>query len=158
MKKLSEIIRQYNEAKKKPVMEMPYVSTEAPALVLFDNVLDADKVIHSADVHIMSKGIYGDDPISVLEPENKEEFQSWLRNELFASDNESMTYPVKTGFDQFEAEGHSEEYSGPLNVIIFRPRGTDSYYLVLTCRWGDNLFRNDYAVVGVICPTMSRDK
>ena len=45
---------------------------------------------------------------------------------------------------------HSDEFTGPRYIQVFRPAGFTSDVLTITCYWNDGLFRNDYYVVGVI--------
>lgn len=144
MRKLSEL----NAGKQAPAIEL----TIGQSLVLFDGVLDSEKLLRSDEIQSLVKATMGIYNLSYESPKNKEGFQDWLRDEWCRNLNNSMVYPVKAKFEELAQHGHSEEYSGPLNVFVFRPEDAECCYLVLTCNWlsPDGLFRNDNAVIGII--------
>lgn len=148
MRNISEIVAKCDAANNPCSVVMPPIETSKTALVVFDDVLDPKKVLNSPEIETLVKEFHGTNTISLLDPENKDELQDWLRDEIYRA-NDSMIYHVETSFDEFVVADYDYKFSGPLNVIILCPGGT-KYYLVLTCRWGDGLFRRDYSVIGVI--------
>ena len=143
MKKLSDLMMTKNNS-----------SEEArPVVVLFDNVLDAGKLIHSQELDAFANYFYGQSISATLGTDHDEELHNWLRDELYKANvqGRSMVYPIKAAFEDLVHDTHSDEYSGPLYLFLF---DTDEIknLLVITCHWYDGLFRNDYYVVGVIAP------
>ena len=53
---------------------------------------------------------------------------------------------------------HGKEYSGPLVMTIIERGKGENDLLILTCNWGDGLFRNDYYIIGVIADTEDLEK
>ena len=144
MRKLSEL----NAGKQTPAIEI----TIGQTLVLFDGVLDSEKLLCSDEIQKLVKASYGIYNLSYEDVDCKQELQDWLREELVRSQFDSMIYPVKAKFEDLAVKGHSDEFSGPLNVILFHPDDAACCYLVFVCHWTspDGLFRNNEAVVGVI--------
>lgn len=143
MKKLSDLMMTKNNS-----------SEEArPVIVLFDNVLDAGKLIHCQELDTFANHFYGQSISATLGTDHDEELHNWLRDELYKANvqGRSMVYPIKAAFEDLVHDTHSDEYSGPLYLFLF---DTDEIknLLVITCHWYDGLFRNDYYVVGVIAP------
>ena len=144
MRKLSEL----NAGKQAPAIEI----TIGQALILFDNILDSEKLLCSDEIQSLVKATMGIYNLSYENPENSTEFQNWLRDEWYRNLENSMIYPIKTKFEKLAQNSHNDAYSGPLNVFVFRPKDAECFYLVLTCHWTspDGLFRNDNSVVGII--------
>ena len=125
------------------------------SLVLFDNVLDAEKVLCSAEIKKLVEYFYENYDLSVIQVMNPERLQDYFREEQYraGNNNGSMIYPVKAHFDDLTLDTHSEEFSAPLNVLIFTPPAAIFDVLTITCQWYNGLFRNDFYVVGVIVDT-----
>lgn len=122
------------------------------ALVLFNDVLDGEKLLQSPEIKKLIAYFYDNYDLSVVAVENPERLQDVLREEQYRADvqNGAMTYPIKARFDDLTLETHSDEFSGPLYVQIFTPPESIFDALTITCQWSDGLFRNDYYVVGAI--------
>ena len=136
MKKLSQLKR--------------HPSTQS--LVLFDDVLDGEKLLQSSEIKKLIAYFYDNFELSVVQVENPERLQDVLREEQYRADvqNGAMIYPVKARFENLTLETHNEEFSGPLYIQVFTPTGAIFDVLTITCQWSDGLFRNDYYVVGAI--------
>ena len=117
MKKLSEILLERCTLE----VQTPALHP-TPALVLFGDVLDPDKL------------------------------HDWLREEQYKTDvqGRAMLYPVKAKFEDWTLETHSDEYSGPLYIHVLSTDEAKLNILTITCQWYDGIFRNDYYVVGAI--------
>ena len=125
------------------------------SLVLFDDVLDAEKVLSSGEIKKLIEYFYENYDLSVVQVENPEKLHDHLREEQYRADAQgsAWVYPVKASFDNLTLETHSDEFSGPLTIQIFTPPKAIFDVLTLTCRWTDGLFVNDYYVVGAIVDT-----
>ena len=145
MRKLSKT---FTQGKEFPAINL----TVGQSLVLFDGVLDSEKLLCSDEIQILVKASYGLYNLSYGDVDCYQELQDWLRDELVRSQFDSMIYPVKAKFEDLAVKGHRDEFSGPLNVILFHPDDSVCCYLVFVCHWtsSDGLFRNNEAVVGVI--------
>lgn len=130
------------------------------SLVLFDNVLDGEKVLCSAEIKKLIEYFYENYDLSIVHVENPERLQDYFREEQYRAgiNNGSMLYPVKAHFDDLTLDTHSEEFSAPLNILIFTPPEAFFDVLTITCQWDDGLFRNDYYVVGAIVDTIDLDR
>ena len=144
MKKLSQLNR--------------HPSTQS--LVLFDDVLDGEKLLQSSEIKKLVAYFYDNCELSVIQVENPERLQDVLREEQYRADtqNGAMIYPVKARFDDLTLETRSDEFSGPLYVQVFTPSGAIFDVLTITCQWCDGLFRNDYYVVGAIVDAEDLEK
>ncbi|MBR6131585.1 MAG: hypothetical protein IKQ20_06970 [Bacteroidales bacterium] len=122
------------------------------ALVLFNDVLDGEKLLLSPEIEKLATHFYGQSALSIVQVENPERLHDWLRDEQYKADcqERSMIYPVKATFESLTLDTHSDEFSGPLYVQIFLPSETVFNVLTITCKWYDGLFRNDYYVIGAI--------
>ena len=136
MKKLSKVMRR--------------PSTQS--LIMFDNVLDAEKVLQSPEIEALVKYFYDGYALSVVRIENPEKLHDYLREEQYRADARGgvMVYPVKAPFDELTSDTHSDQFSGPLYVQIITLPETVFDVLTITCHWSDGVFRNDYYVIGVI--------
>lgn len=125
--------------------------TVGQTLILFENVLDSERVLRSDIIQALVKGLQGVYNLSFENIKNNDEFQDWVRDEWYRNHKNAMVFPFAK-FEDLAQHNHSEEFTGPLNVFIFRPKDAECYYLVLTCHWAssDGLFRNDNAVIGII--------
>lgn len=146
MRKLSEI--NSGKGEQRPALELKI----GQSLILFDGVLDSEKLLCSDEIQALVKASYGVYNLSYEDVDRNQELLDWLREELVRSQFDSMIYPVKAKFEDLAVKGHSDEFSGPLNVILFHPDDTECCYLVFVCHWTspDGLFRNNEAVVGMI--------
>lgn len=126
--------------------------SSSQALVLFDGVLDGDKLLQSPEIIALVKHFYGKVELSLVKIDDPETLHDWFREAQYKSDRQEsgMIYPVKARFDDLTLATHSDEFRGPLYVRIFKPDETSSDVLTITCHWFDGLFRNDYYVVGAI--------
>ena len=122
------------------------------ALVLFDNVLDPEKVLQSPEIGKLAGYFFANTNLSVAQVEDPEKLHDWLRDEQYKADvqGRAMIYPVKARFEDWTLDTHGDEFSGPLYVQIFSPGNTGRDVLTITCQWSDGLFRNDYYVIGAI--------
>ena len=122
------------------------------ALVLFNDVLEGEKLLLSPEIEKLATHFYGQSALSIVQVENPERLHDWLRDEQYKADcqERSMIYPVKATFDSLTQNTYSDEFSGPLYVQIFLPSETIFNVLTITCKWYDGLFRNDYYVIGAI--------
>ena len=140
MKTLSELFEQQN------------VIQPTLSLVLFDGVLDGEKLLQSPEIEILVNHIYGGLALTLAEVENAEHLHDWARDEQYKADAQerAMTYYVKAKFEDLRLDTCSDQFSGPLYIQVFRPAGFNSDVLTITCYWNDGLFRNDYFVAGFI--------
>jgi len=125
------------------------------SLVLFDNVLDTDKILHSPEIIHLAEYFYGKAFISIVNTEYAEALQEWVRDEMYKADagNKAMIYPIKSKFEDLTVDSPGEDYSGPLNITIIESEGFERDLLIITCKWGDGVFRNDYYVLGILADT-----
>ena len=146
MRKMSDLMS--GKGEQRPALELKI----AQSLILFDGVLDSEKLLCSDEIQALVKASYGIFNLSYEDVDRNQELLDWLREELVRSQFDSMIYPVKAKFDELAAEIHNDEFSGPLSVILFHPDDAACCYLVFVCHWTspDGLFRNNEAVVGWI--------
>ena len=130
------------------------------SLILFDNVLGAEKLLKSIEIEQLTKYYFGQSNISVVRTDHLEELQGCLRDEMYRADvgNRAMVYPFKEKFEDLALDTHGKEYSGPLVMTIIERGKGENDLLILTCNWGDGLFRNDYYIIGVIADTEDLEK
>ena len=128
------------------------VSSRSQSLVLFDDVLNPQKVLQSQEIKKIVSFFYGRPALSIVQVENPEKLQDWFRDEQYKADvqNRAMTYPFKAAFEDLALGTYSSQYCGPLYVQMFSTGVTDYDVLTITCHWSDGLFLNDYYVVGAI--------
>lgn len=145
MRTLSEMLTEQKDA----------LSSRSQSLVLFDNVLDAEKVLQSQEIQKIVSFFYGRLALSIVQVENPEKLHNWFRDEQYKADvrNRAMTYPFKSSFEELTLPTYSNQYCGPLYVQMFSTEATDFDVLTITCHWGDGVFLNDYYVVGAIVDT-----
>lgn len=122
------------------------------SLVLFDDVLDGEKLLQSQEIKKLVAYFYDNYELSVVQVGNPEKLHDYFREEQYRADgqNGALIYPVKASFDDLAQETHSAEFSGPLYVQVFTPPEAIFDVLTITCHWGDGLFLNDYYVAGAI--------
>lgn len=141
MRKLSELMNEQRET-----------LSSRLALVLFDNVLDPEKVLQSPEIEKLMGYCFGGTTLSIAQPEKPEKLHDWLRDEQYKTDvqGRAMIYPVKARFKDWTLDTHSDEFSGPLYVQVLSTDEEALNILTITCQWYNGLFRNDYYVVGAI--------
>ena len=144
MKKLSQLDR--------------HPSTQS--LVLFDDVLDGEKLLQSKEIKKLVAYFYDNFELSVVQIENPERLHDFFREEQYRADgqNGALIYPVKASFDDLALETHSADFSGPLYVQAFTPPGAIFDILTITCHWSDGLFLNDFYVAGAIADADDLEK
>lgn len=145
MKKLSELMAMTTN-------DSSVVTTAtSPTLVLFDSVLNSNKVLKSKEVDILANHFFGQSVHSVLVTVYEEQLKSYIQDELYKAgvQSRSMIYPFKAKFEDFAQDSLVESFSGPLYLVVFN---TDelSGLLVFICHWNDEAFTNDSYVVGAI--------
>ena len=147
MKKLSEILLEQRTIE---VQTPPLHPT--PTLVLFNDVLDPDKVISSPEIGKLAGYFFANSTLSLAQVEDSEKLHDWLRDEQYKMDvqGRAMIYPVKARFEDWTLETHGDEFSGPLYVQVLSTDEAALNILTITCQWYNGLFRNDYYVVGAI--------
>lgn len=151
MRKLSQILAE----EKKAVAAVPVIAvTESDwqSLILFDGILNGERLLSSPEIQKLLIYFYGQPRISVVETNYPKELHDWLRDALYTADvsGQAMVYPVKTSFDEMAIQGCSAEYAGPLYIQIIHPDQIENDLLVLTCYWANNLFHNDSYIIGLI--------
>ena len=130
------------------------------SLILFDDVLDGEKLLQSQEIKKLVENFYENNELSIAQVENPERLQDVLREEQYRADvqNGAMIYPVKAHVDELTQETYSDEFSGPLYIQVFTPPEAIFDVLTFTCHWSDGLFRNDYYVVGAIVDSNDLEK
>ena len=128
------------------------IKSSSQALVLFDDVLDGDKLLQSPEIKALAEHFYDSVNLSIVRVDDPERLHEWFRDAQYKSDRQEtgMIYPVKARFDDLTLATHSDQFSGPLYVRIFTPDEAGNTVITITCHWYDGLFRNDYYVAGVI--------
>ena len=151
MRKLSQILTEEKKAAAE-VPTIPVPESDWQSLVLFDNVLDGERLLSLPEIQKLLIYFFGQPRISLVETNYPEELHDWLGDVLYKADVKglAMVYPVKASFEEMAIPGHSEEYSSPLHIQIIHPDQMENDLLVLTCRWTDNLFHNDSYIIGLI--------
>ena len=149
MKTLSGLFEQQN-------VEASLIDAETPqptqSLVLFNGVLDGEKLLQSPEIGVLVNHFYGGLALTFAEVENTDKLHDWARDEQYKADvqERAMIYHVKAPFENLKLDTSSDQFSGPLYVQVFHPDGFVYDVFTITCFWNDGLFRNDYYVVGVI--------
>lgn len=132
-----------------------------PILILFDDVLDPEKVLQSTEVDKIVNYFFGRSIASVLQPDNLEQFHDYFRDAQYRADvvrNHAMIYPIKADFGELTLETYSDQFSGPAYIQITLPGDTVYSVLTITCRWNDGLFSNDYYVIGAVIDLTDLEK
>lgn len=145
MKKLSELMAMTtNDSSIVP-------TATRPTLVLFDSVLDSNKVLKSKEVDILANHFFGQSVRSVLVTVYDEKLQDYVRDELYKAgvQSRSMIYPFKAKFEDLAQDSPGDGFSGPLYLVVFN-NDDFSGLLVFICHWNDEVFTNDSYVVGAI--------
>ena len=81
MKKLSETLLEQRMIE----VQSPSPSL-TPSLVLFDNVLDSEKVVNSPEIGKLAEYFFGTSTLSVVQVEDPEKLHDWLRDEQYKTD------------------------------------------------------------------------
>jgi len=138
-----------------PILESGKVSSWQ-SLVLFDDVLDADKILSSNEFEKVIKYHYGQMKTSKVNTTHLEDLRDWVRDEFDKSvtNEEAKAFKVKESFEDMALKGHSDDYFGPLQLFSIQP-GSDveNDFLVMTCSWSDSIIKNPNHIVGVIADT-----
>ncbi len=145
MKKLSELMTMMTN-------DLSAVTTATrPTLVLFDSVLNSDKVLKSKEVDILANHFFGRSVHSVLVTVYEQQLKNYIQDELYKAgvQSRSMIYPFKAKFEDLALDSPSEGFSGPVYLIVFNNDDL-SGLLVFICHWDDEVFKNDSYVVGAI--------
>ena len=151
MKKLSEILLEEQQL---------IVGNTTPTLILFDDVLDPEKVLQSPEVDKIVNYFFGRSIVSILQPENVEQLHDYFRDVQYVADvqTHAMIYPIKADFGGLTLETYSDQFSGPAYIQITFPGDTVYSVLTITCRWNDGLFSNDYYVIGAVIDLADLEK
>ena len=155
MKKLSKIMAAEQAVTLTPYIESGEV-TSWQGLILFDDVLDGEKVLDSQEIEKLLVYVYGQKRVSQVNTDYTEGLQDWLRDEMYKADvnQKAMVYLVKARFDDWATPTHSDQFEAPLEIQLFKPNAeVENDFLVITCKWSDGLFRNDRHIIGVIAET-----
>ena len=135
MKKLSEMLleRQCKTDKGDSIV--------TPTIVLFDNVLDPEKVLQSPEIDKIVTYFFGSSINSVLKPDDAKQLHDWFRDEQYKADiqDRAMIYRVKADFDDLTLDTNSDQFSGPLYMQIILPGDTTNNVLTITCQRGDGM-------------------
>ena len=155
MRKISEIL-----IEERQTIDREPLSSRSQSLVLFDKILDAEKVIQSQEIQKIVSFFYGRPALSIVLVDNPEKLHDWFRDEQYKADvqNRAMTYPFKSNFEDYTLPTYSNQYCGPLYVQMFSSGATEYDVLTITCPWSDGIFLNDYYVVGAIVDTEDLEK
>lgn len=147
MKKLSEILLE--EQRTKDRAAQPGLT---PTLILFNDVLDPEKVLQSPEVDKMVNLFLGRSIASVFQPDNAEQLNDYFRDLQYKEglQGHAMIYPFKANFEDLTLDTYSDQYSGPAYIQINTPEETAFPVLTITCQWYDGVFRNDFCVIGVV--------
>ena len=146
MKKLSELMAMTTNDSSEVTGQTP-----RPTLVLFDSVLNSNKVLKSKEVDVFANHFFGQSVCSVWGTVYEEKLQDYIRDELYKSgvQGRSMIYPFKAKFEDFAQDSPVEGFTGPLYLVVFN-NDDFSGLLVFICHWNDEVFTNDSYVVGAI--------
>lgn len=146
MKKLSDLMAMTTKDSSEEITITP-----RPTLVLFDGVLNSNKVLKSKEVDILSNHFFGQSTRSVLVTVYEEQLRGYISDELYKAgvQSRSMIYPFKAQFEDFAQDSPGDGFSGPLYLVVFN-NDEFSGLLVFICHWNDEVFTNDSYVVGAI--------
>ena len=155
MKKLSELLKEQaalEEQRAGTALIDKDTTLSTQALVLFDNVLDGEKLLQSPEIDRIVNFFYGQSALSIVQTECAEQLHDWLRDEQYKSvvQNRGMIYPFRAHFEDLTLSTYSNQFSGPLYIQMFSTGETVFDVLTITCVWTDGIFKNDYYVIGVI--------
>ena len=155
MKKLSEILLERCTIE----VQTPALHP-TPALVLFGDVLDPDKVINSPEIEKLAGYFFANSNLSVVQVEDPEKVHDWLREEQYKTDvqGRAMLYPVQTPFEELTLDTQGDLFAGPAYALLFTPDGATHNVLTITCLWNDGLFRNDNYVIGAIIDSLDLEQ
>lgn len=129
------------------------------SLITFEHILDGDKLMTSPEINKLLRYFYGQAKPSVVRTNYSDDLQFWVGHELYEADGneDNMIYPFKASIEEMRTDEPiilNGEYSGPLNIVSFKPdENVERDFLAITCKWRDELFRNDSYVLGVIADT-----
>ena len=155
MRKLSEILKEQLLINKGIL-----TPCSSQSLVLFDNMLDAGKVLQSPEIEKLVTCIYGGSALSFVETENPVKLHDWLRDEQYKAvvQDRTMIYPIKTPFEELTLDTQGGLFAGPAYALLFTPDGATHNVLTITCRWKDGLFTNDNYVIGAVLDSLDLEK
>lgn len=147
MKKLSQLLKEQR-------------TSGAQSLVLFDDVLDVEKVLASPEIEKLLTSCYGGTILSVAQVDDPEKLHDWFREEQYKADVQgyAKVYRFKASFKSLKQDACSDQFSEPLYAQLISPQGTVYDVITITCQWFDGVFRNDYYVVGAIVDADDLDK
>lgn len=129
------------------------------SLITFEHIIDGDKLMASPEIQKILRYFYGQARPSVVRTNYTDDLQFWVGHELYGADDneENVIYPFKGSLKEMRTDDpiiHNGEYSGPLSIVSFKPEEpVENDFLAITCKWCDELFRNDSYVIGVIADT-----
>lgn len=158
MKKLSDLL--LTEAKT-PIVDNGEV-LGWQSLILFDEVLDGQKLLESREIQKLLIYFFCQPRLSMVKTKYPEDLQDWLRIEMYKADvnGRAMIVPVKTKFEDLVVNGLSEEYTGPLMIQAFKANAALEYdLLVITCHWtspslnNSPIVENPAHIIGIIADT-----
>ena len=131
-----------------------------PTLILFNEVLDPEKVLQSPEVDKIVNYFFGKSIVSILQPDNLEQLHDYFRDVQYMADvqTRAMIYPIKADFGELALENYSDQFSGPAYIQITIPGDTVYSVLTITCRWNDGLFSNDFYVIGAVIDLVDLEK
>ena len=132
----------------------------AQSLVLFDDVLDVEKVLASPEIEKLLTSCYGGTILSVAQVDDPEKLHDWFREEQYTADVQgyAKVYRFKANFESMKQDACSDQFTGPLYAQLISPQDTAYDVITITCQWFDGVFRNDYYVVGAIVDADDLDK
>lgn len=148
MRKLSELLLEEQLTIEKGTLP----SLPSPTLILFNDVLDPEKVLLSPEIALLVKYCFGEASLSFAQAENPEQLHDLFREEQYKSITNGRTkiYPFKARFEDLAWDSYNDQFFGPLHAHVFPLENTDNNVITITCGWGDGVFRNDYFVIGAI--------
>ena len=129
------------------------------SLITFEHILDGGKLMASPEIQKILRYFYGQSRPSVVRTNYTDDLQAWINRGLCMADMKGtlMTYPLTATYEEMKTDEnivHPGEYSGALRVISFKPKEpVEKDFLAITCKWRDELFRNDSYVIGIIADT-----
>ena len=129
------------------------------SIILFEHILDGERILTSPEINKLLRYFYGQAKPSVVRTNYSDDLQFWVGHELYEADGneDNMIYPFKASIEEMRTDEpitHNGEYSGPLNIVSFKPdEPVEKDFLAITCKWRDELFRNDSYVLGIIADT-----
>lgn len=129
------------------------------SLITFEHILDGGKLMASPEIQKILRYFYGQARPSVVRTNYTDDLQAWINRGLCMADMKGtlMTYPLTATYEEMKTDEnivHPGKYSGALSVISFKPKEpVEKDFLAITCKWRDELFRNDSYVIGIIADT-----